>query len=249
MMRPDGLNRYWDKRGRAIVRGSALVRLCLGLSLTQVVGCQEPDPAPPIEQKKTAITALPPPAPGWPGVDFVATNSVFVGSPDRSFSQTEERIFGFEQASDWQAYSGAGSIANSTNNSEGEKSLSFTFPANSGYLGVINVTAIKKDDQPPPEVVGYDVLVPTQQVNPYWSGGTELYIHAPSAGLNNQYLGYRAFSELPKGQFARVEYVVPTAIRGQLESVNYQDLKFIIAINVANGSASHLVDRFTLGPA
>src|SRR5690242_1707318 len=118
MMRPE--------REKTLFWLRSCLRVGLALSLTQLVACQEeePKPAPQFEQKTSQLTPLPPPAPGWPGVDFVATNSVFVGSPDRSFSEAEERVFGFEAVADWQVYSGAGTLTNSTTNSEGDKSLS-----------------------------------------------------------------------------------------------------------------------------
>src|SRR5690606_2226372 len=75
------------------------------------------------------------------------------------------RTIGFEQASDWQRFSGGGSLASSTHHSEGEKSLALS---GMGYIAVRNLTPLTKDAQPAPQVVGYDIWVPTQQPNPAW---------------------------------------------------------------------------------
>src|SRR5690606_8715220 len=119
----------------------------------------------------------------------------------------EQRTLRFELASDWHVWAGQGTIANDTLSSEGAHSLSVasTDPSN-GYIAVRNLTPLTKDDQPTPEIVGFDIWIPSQQSNPWWHGDAQLSIEAPSAGVWSQYLGYRSFNDLPKDQFVRVEF-------------------------------------------
>jgi len=214
-------------------------------------GCQSDDAAldKQVDAKVQAITTIPPAFADWPGVDFVALNSAFVGSPDRSFTQAEERVFGFESHQDWKRDYTVAQITNSNTHTEGDKSLRFQWVSQSnGYMSVRNLVPISKDDQPPPEVVGYDIMPPTQQVNPSWRGDTQLFLHSPSSGLHNQYVGIRPISNMQLGQFNRVEFTIPQWMRSQLEATNYQDLQFVIAINVPAQAAPHFIDRFTWGP-
>lgn len=168
-----------------------------------------------------------------------------LGKTQQLLTQEEERTLGFNEVTDWSVWSGSGTIANSSLSSEGGNSIAVS---NIGYAGLRNTTPITKDEHPAPAVVGYDVWIPESQVNPYWHGDTQLMVEAPSAGIWGQYLGYRSFNDLPKGQFTRVEFPLPDWIRQALDNNQYTDLRFIVAINAEPGSATHYVDRFILGP-
>src|SRR5690606_34036288 len=168
-----------------------------------------------------------------------------VTSKQQELTAEEERVLAFEQVSDWQVWSGSGTLGQGSPHSEGSQSLAVS---GLGYAGVRNTLPLTKDAHPAPEVVGYDVLIPTNQVNPYWSGDTQLMIDASSAGIHSQYVGYRSFAGLPKGEFTRVEFPLPDWIRQALNAANYNDLRFVIALNVPPGSATHYLDRFILGP-
>src|SRR6187551_2954082 len=160
-------------------------------------------------------------------------------------TQGEVRTLGFEAVADWYKFSGAGALQQSSLHSEGASSIRLS---GMGFIGIRNSTPITKDQHPAPAVVGYDVLIPTNQVNPSWHGDTQLYVTAPSAGIYEQYLGNRSLQNLPKGQFTRVEFPLSDTIRQKLNTYNYTDLRFTVVINVAPGSQPHYVDRFILGP-
>src|SRR5690606_29098056 len=110
--------------------------------------------------------------------------------------------------------------------SEGAYSLELS---GMGFLAIRNQTPITKDEHPAPAVVGYDLWIPTNQINPEWAGDTQLSIDAPSAGIYSQYIGYRSLQTLPKGQFVRVEFPLPDNIRQALNVSNYNDLRFNLA--------------------
>src|SRR5690606_790786 len=126
-----------------------------------------------------------------------------------ALTPAEQRTIKFELLSDWHRFSGTGTLASSTHHSEGEKSLALS---GMGYIAARNLTPLTKDEQQTPQVVGYDIWVPAQQPNPAWHGDTQLVIDAPSAGVYQQYLGYRSLQDLPKGQWVRVEFPVPNAV-------------------------------------
>ncbi len=161
----------------------------------------------------------------------------------------EQRTLRFELVSDWQVWSGQGTIENDPLHSEGSASLEVVATGTtSGFVGVRNLTPLTKDEQAAPEVVGFDVWIPSAQLNPNWHGDTQLSIDAPSAGIYQQYLGYRSFQDLPKDQFVRVEFPVADWIRNALDNTNYTDLRFVISINTTPGNPAHYLDQFTLGP-
>lgn len=164
---------------------------------------------------------------------------------NQALTQSEHRVLNFEEVTDWQIWSGAGTLGTGSLHSEGASSVSI---GGMGYAGIRNHTPISSDEHDAPELVGYDVWIPSTQVNPNWAGDTQLSINAPSAGIYNQYLGYRSFQNLPKGEFTRVEFPLPDWIRQALDNSQYTDLRFVVAINVPPGSATHYLDRFILGP-
>jgi hypothetical protein len=177
--------------------------------------------------------------------NFTEEKQPETASLQQALTTSEQRVLNFELVSDWKVWSGTGTLSAGSPHSEGAKSLAVS---GMGYAGVRNVVPLTNDQYNAPEVVGYDVWIPTQQVNPNWSGDTQLVIDAPSAGIYQQYLGYRSFAGLPRGQFTRIEFALPDWIRQALDNSNYTDLRFVVAINVAPGSATHYLDRFILGP-
>src|SRR6478752_6118821 len=174
---------------------------------------------------------------GWLG--FLISLSALAGctqadpppaQKSEALTPAEIRTIKFELLSDWHRFSGVGTLASSTNHSEGAKSLALS---GMGYIAARNLTPLTKDDQQTPQVVGYDIWIPVNQPYPNWHGDTQLTLDAPSAGVYQQYLGYRSLQNLPKGQWVHVEFPVPNSIRTALNAANYTDLRFIIGVNVA----------------
>lgn len=163
-----------------------------------------------------------------------------------ALTATELSVLGFEDVSQWSVVTGPATIANSTTlKSEGAKSLQMS---GMQYASIRNSVAITKDGTPAPSVVGFDLRVPINQPNPNWHGAVELYVNAPSVSVYNQYLGNVQLQNVPKGTFERMTFTVPETVRTALNSGNYNDLRFTIALNVPAGSLAHYFDKFTLGP-
>ncbi len=167
-----------------------------------------------------------------------------VRSTTAALTTAELSTLGFESAGQWQVVSGAATLAQSTVHSQGQASLALS---GFSYVQVKPTIPLAKDGIPF-TVVGYDIRIPQQQANPNWLGDTQLYIDAPSVGINGQYLGIRSLQDFPKEQFQRVEFAIPTWMQTALQG-NYTDLKVTIAINGTLGNGTYYLDRFTLGPA
>ncbi len=167
-----------------------------------------------------------------------------VGKASQPLSVATTRVFGFESLQDWSPLWSTPVLSLSSTHSEGMASLALK---GGGWMQVVN-HPLKKED-PAPSVVGYDIRVPQNPVNQWWYGSTELSIDAPSVGIWGQYLGHVELTGFPRGQFNRVEFAIPAAIKQKLNK-NYTALTFRIVVNVSgNETASYLLDRFTFGPA
>lgn len=166
---------------------------------------------------------------------------------DAGLTAIELSVLGFEDVSQWTLVTGPASIANSTTlKTEGAKSLQMS---GMQYAAIQNAVPLTKDGSAAPTVVGFDLRVPVVQPNPHWHGAVELYVNAPSVAVYNHYLGNIQLQNVPKGTFERMTFTVPEPVRAALNSGNYNDLRFTIALNVPAGAQSHYFDKFTLGPA
>src|SRR5688572_14055982 len=101
-----------------------------------------------------------------------------------SLSAIATRTYGFESLLDWSPIYSSPTLALSNTRVEGLKSLSVS---GGGWSSVIS-RALSKEEAPP-SVVGFDLRIPLTQPNSGWFGTVELFIDAPSVGINNQPLG------------------------------------------------------------
>jgi hypothetical protein len=91
--------------------------------------------------------------------------------------------------------------------------------------------------------------LPVEQPNPSWFGAAQLYVSAPSLGINNAYLGQHELTGLETGRFHELSYTLPAAIRSSLNGTTYSDLRFTIALNVPSGGTGvYYVDNLDVGP-
>jgi hypothetical protein len=104
-----------------------------------------------------------------------------VARTESALSTTATRTYGFESLTDWSAIYSTPTLALSTTHVEGTKSLA---DSGGGWSSFISRTLSKETSAP--TIVGFDLRLPTSQPNPDWYGTVELYIDAPSVGINNQ---------------------------------------------------------------
>lgn len=167
-----------------------------------------------------------------------------VGTIRQALTPQATRTLGFESLADWSALWSNPVLALSSTHSEGASSLALR---GGGWMQVTSRRLSK--EEPAPNVVGFDIRVPENPVNPWWSGAAELFIDAPSVGIWGHYVGHVGLTPIPTGQFKRVEFSIPQQLKKELNS-NYSDLTIRIVVNVPNNeSAAYLLDRFTFGLA
>src|SRR5688572_8643472 len=94
----------------------------------------------------------------------------------QQLTASELQTLGFESPSLWVSIWQPATLSQSSLHTEGQFSLALS---NLGSTAIRNVTPIKSDGSPGPSVIGYDVRIPTQQVDPHWYGDTQLYLNAP----------------------------------------------------------------------
>ncbi len=162
----------------------------------------------------------------------------------QQLSVTTSRVYGFESLQDWTALWSKPTLTLSQQHSEGQVSLAL----HGGGWMQVQSRALSKEG-PAPTVVGYDVRIPANPVNPSWYGTTALLLDAPSVGIWGRFIGYADLTGFPKAQFQRVEFPLPPRLVAKLNG-NFNDLKLRIVVNVsANETADYLFDHFTFGPA
>jgi hypothetical protein len=133
------------------------------------------------------------------------------GKEDGGLSTSQEalstvmtRTYGFESLTDWSAYSSSPTLALSNTRTEGLKSLAVSGGGWSSFIS----RALSKEE-PGPDVVGFDLRIPTPQPNPSWYGTVELFVTIPSRGVHNQPLGTQMLTQWTPGQWRRAEFNVP----------------------------------------
>ena len=157
-----------------------------------------------------------------------------------ALSATLSRTLGFESLSDWHVFQAGPRIELSSLQVEGSSSLALW---NGNWMEVESRKLTK--ELPAPSVFGFEVRVPSPPTNPAWLGDAALYIHAPSVGANNEFVGTVSLTRA--GEFVRVEFPLSASLKAKLNQ-NYSDLQFRIAINAPNGTAQpYRIDRLTFG--
>ena len=154
-----------------------------------------------------------------------ASTSEAVGSAVQALSPTAARTYGFESLQDWTPLWSTPTLSLSGTHSEGQSSLALQ---GGGWMQVQS-RALSKEESAP-AVVGFDVRLPPSPVNQWWYGSVDLYVDAPSIGVWAQFVGHAELTGLTPGQFHRVEFAVPAAIKTLLDG-NYLDLRIRLAIN------------------
>ncbi len=153
-------------------------------------------------------------------------------------------VNGFEALGGWSiGAGGSGTIVGlNTNHTQGSKSIEVTaqnyVPFDSirmGSLGSVGPLAL------------LDIMLPTQQANLGWFGSVQLFVNAPSVGINNAFLGQAELTGLPLATWQTLAFQLTDDQVTRL-SGSYTDLTFRIALNVPfNETGHYLFDnlRFT----
>jgi hypothetical protein len=151
------------------------------------------------------------------------------------------RVLGFEPNSDWSVSGGAISYSFTTR-SQGNASLQVT---PNGYTVVSSVPMTSL--APVAEKISFDLWVPSAQPNVGWWGAAQLYVSAPSLGLYNSFVGQKELLGLSVDQFNKVEFTLDSGVQTLLNSSEYSDLTFSIALNLPPNASPHYLDNLSVG--
>ena len=148
----------------------------------------------------------------------------------------QANVFGFEDPTQWRS---SVALSSSTTHTEGGQSLGVrakgytevTSAALSSLTGVTGTLAV-------------DVLLPTQQPNPFWYGSVQLLVSVPSKGINNQFIGQVDVTGRPLNQFFELDFNLPQSLVNTLQAGGYSDFRVKLVANVPfNATGTYLFDR------
>ncbi len=177
------------------------------------------------------------------GCSSEATNPVDEESSVEQ-SLTSGDVMGFEVLGGWSAT--AGTLSLQTTHTQGRYALGV---ANFSYTE-LKSTALGTPSRVTPKI-GFDLMLPTYQPNPYWLGQVQLYVDVPSQNINNLMIGQKDLTGSPLGRFFTVSLPITTLVATRLQYTSYTDLKFRIVLNVPRNTAVYRLDnlRFLPDPA
>lgn len=158
-------------------------------------------------------------------------------------------VLGFETASDWTVVQGTGTLASSTVHSQGARSLSLTNPRPNPFVVLQSSALANTQIGTTTSTLGFDILLPVFQQNPFWKGAVQLYVEIPSQNLFNAFVGQVELTPFSVNVFHHLSFQVSASILAKLRAT-YTDLKFKISLNVALGNTGpYLFDGLTFDGA
>jgi hypothetical protein len=147
--------------------------------------------------------------------------------------------------SDWTVSNGTGQSSPLSANGYGSLSVSGT-----GWVTITSVALsaadLRANAGPDLSSIAYDLYIPLPQPNPYWIGATQMYLSAPSAGINSAYLGEDELTGQPEQQFVTERFSVPAYAMPALTG-NAKDVTIMIILNVNNGTQPWLLSDVRFG--
>ena len=158
-----------------------------------------------------------------------------------STSTCSAPVMDFETTNTWFFSSNGTVVGLNPNHTQGANSLEVK---PHGYAPLVSTQQSSLGDVGP--LVLLDILLPTQQPNPYWYGAVQMYVSAPSLSIYNAYLGQVELTGLPLNKWQTMAFQLTPQMAAQL-SGTYSDLTFTIVLNVPdNQTASYLLDNLRL---
>lgn len=152
-----------------------------------------------------------------------------------------ERVLGFEAPlSDWTASNGADlGVVPST--------LEGSFAVSVGGTATwteLTSSALNWPGVPDVDTAGIDVFIPSGTSEPGWWGTIALKVSIPSQNYLEQF-GSQTLDESALDRYRRIEFHVSNDIQ-QLLAQAHPDLRFIVEVNRASGTAAYQLDRLSL---
>ncbi len=147
-------------------------------------------------------------------------------------------VLGFEVPTDWTldpSDSGVTTIVGiNSNRTQGASSLEVT----AQNFARFNSAPMSSIGSIGPLVL-LDVLLPTSQANQFWFGDAQMFVSAPSLGINNVPLGDVGMTGLALGTWQTLAFQMPAATATSLAHGVYSDLTFSVVLNVPSNETGH----------
>jgi hypothetical protein len=209
---------------KRFLRPAIFLRPALALSMVGLVGCANGSDPDDVTVNTGALTAVP-----------------------------AASVLGFETPAGWKVSSGT--VASSANAfTQGTAALAVTAPQNYTTLvsaplpsGLAPLAGLTNAGA----TVEVDLQLPTSQPSPSYLGALQMYVSAPSRGVNNQYLGQVELTGKQLGTFQTYQFAVTSFVMSKLVGATYADLTFTIALSAPAGAkGTYLFDNLrTTSPA
>jgi RHS repeat-associated protein len=119
------------------------------------------------------------------------------------------------------------------NHTQGSKSLEV---AGQNYIPINSIRMASLGSVGPLALL--DIMLPTQQGNPFWFGSVQLLVSAPSVGINNAFLGQVELTGFPLATWQTLGFQLTDDQVTRL-SGSYTDLTFTVALNVPFNETGH----------
>jgi hypothetical protein len=180
----------------------------------------------------------------WPvaGLLGIAGGSLFA-LHGHATQQDAVRTLGCEDPADWSSPSGA-TLSASASRTQGNNALAI---ATHGFTTV--QSRLLGPLGPVADHISIDLLVPSTQPDPWWTGAIQAYVSSPSQGVNERYVGQIDLGALPRGAFSQLSFALSEELRGSL-SANAYDISIKFALNVPAGVADpYLLDNVQVSSA
>ena len=147
-------------------------------------------------------------------------------------------VLGFEAAADWAldpSDSGVTTIVGiNSGRTQGASSLEVT-AQNWARFNSVPMSSMGSIGS----MVLIDVQLPTVQANPSWYGDAQMFVSAPSLGINNVPLGDVGLTGLALGTWQTLAFQIPAANAATIAHGVYSDLTFSVVLNVPYNETGH----------
>lgn len=152
------------------------------------------------------------------------------------------RLFGFEDAVNWQATNATlSSVASPTTQGCGALAV-----GGQGYMPITSA-AFSTSGLAPMAALSVDLFIPQNQPNPLWLGALQMYLTCPSGSTFNQYIGQVELTGKPLNQYSALRFQLPPSALSTLNSP-LQDCSLGLSLNVNQTTQKWVLDNLRFTP-
>lgn len=160
---------------------------------------------------------------------------------------TSVDVMGFESENSWATTTPGAVLARATTHTQGSYSLLLRPSTANGYTPIAS-TPLSTLSQVSP-ILAVDVMLPSQQANPWWYGSAQIYLNGPSIGIYSVFLGQTELTGKPLNQWVTLTFPLTNDLVARLLRPGYTDLTITFVLNVAvPTTGSYLVDNLRFLP-